>query len=201
MKQRLVAAIARWADESRLVPRRVWWAIAAAWYGLIFGLSAAPGLDAVSTESLLDLIALGDLNGLMRLTAHMSLFGVLAVWLYLALRPQGRASARKGFPRWAEANADDPRPARGRLPPRGLDRPSFRTAAAILLTGLFGISDEIHQHYVPARHGRALDALYDALGALLVLGVTIAAVRWARRQCGEASVRGPWPATEVTDGA
>ncbi|RME75026.1 MAG: hypothetical protein D6784_08775 [Chloroflexi bacterium] len=38
--------------------------------------------------------------------------------------------------------------------------------AAVLLAGLYGVSDEIHQLYVPGRHGQAADVLFDLSGAL-----------------------------------
>ena len=38
-----------------------------------------------------------------------------------------------------------------------------------VLTVLYGISDEIHQLYVPGRHGRVTDVLFDASGALLMV--------------------------------
>ncbi len=41
--------------------------------------------------------------------------------------------------------------------------------AALTLTILYGISDEIHQLFVPGRHGQLTDVLYDAGGALLML--------------------------------
>jgi VanZ family protein len=43
----------------------------------------------------------------------------------------------------------------------------FIVAASILLTGLYGVSDELHQHYVPHRTTSTLDALFDFLGGIL----------------------------------
>lgn len=41
--------------------------------------------------------------------------------------------------------------------------------AAFALTTLYGISDEIHQAYVPGRYSRLADVLFDAGGALLMV--------------------------------
>lgn len=41
--------------------------------------------------------------------------------------------------------------------------------AAFTLTILYGISDEIHQLFVPGRHGRLADVLFDTSGALLMI--------------------------------
>ncbi|MFA5550030.1 MAG: VanZ family protein [Trueperaceae bacterium] len=38
---------------------------------------------------------------------------------------------------------------------------------AVLLATLFGISDEIHQYFVPGRHADVLDVAADAVGALI----------------------------------
>ena len=42
----------------------------------------------------------------------------------------------------------------------------FVMAASILLTGLYGVSDELHQLYVPLRDGNIQDALFDFLGGI-----------------------------------
>ena len=38
---------------------------------------------------------------------------------------------------------------------------------AVLLATLFGVSDEIHQYFVPGRHADVLDVVADAVGALI----------------------------------
>jgi diacylglycerol kinase len=50
---------------------------------------------------------------------------------------------------------------------------------AFVLTTLYGISDEIHQLFVPGRHGQAGDVLYDASGALLMI-LLIWRFQWLR---------------------
>jgi len=41
--------------------------------------------------------------------------------------------------------------------------------AALGLTVLYGISDEIHQYFVPGRHARLADVLFDTGGALAMI--------------------------------
>jgi VanZ family protein len=42
----------------------------------------------------------------------------------------------------------------------------WRTAAiAVLLSALYGVSDEFHQYFVPMRHVEALDVVADTVGA------------------------------------
>lgn len=125
------------------------WLWVAAWYALIFALSQAPGTDKDSSARLLDLVALADFNGLARMLAHMTVFGVLAVLIYRAL----------GRGQWAVA-------------PR-------RIAATLALTALLAGLDELHQHFVPLRHGRPIDMLFDLVGATLVLGIALA---WQSRR-------------------
>jgi VanZ family protein len=43
---------------------------------------------------------------------------------------------------------------------------------AFALTALYGVSDEIHQAFVPGRESRALDVLIDSLGATISLTLT-----------------------------
>lgn len=50
--------------------------------------------------------------------------------------------------------------------------------AAFSLTVGYGITDEIHQLYVPGRHGRFADVLFDASGALaMILLIRLYAIR------------------------
>lgn len=50
-------------------------------------------------------------------------------------------------------------------------------AAAFVLTVLYAISDEIHQRYVPGRHGQVADVLFDSGGALAML-LLIRRLKW-----------------------
>ncbi|NWG14448.1 MAG: VanZ family protein [Acidobacteria bacterium] len=60
---------------------------------------------------------------------------------------------------WAVHEGMRPRPGRG-----GFVLP-------LLVTVLYGVSDEIHQGFVPARDASARDAIADAAGALLGVGL------------------------------
>jgi len=67
----------------------------------------------------------------------------------------------------------------------GLARPRpVPTALAGIAVVLWGISDEIHQHFVPGRDASGLDVLADAIGFLVGVAATAAWVAWR-----EASVR------------
>jgi VanZ family protein len=50
---------------------------------------------------------------------------------------------------------------------------------ALGLTILYGISDEIHQLFVPGRYGRIADVLFDTGGALLML-LLLRQLKWLR---------------------
>ena len=51
---------------------------------------------------------------------------------------------------------------------------------AVALTVLYAISDEIHQLFVPGRHGRVSDVLFDTGGALAMV-LLIRRVSWLRK--------------------
>lgn len=53
--------------------------------------------------------------------------------------------------------------------------------AAIVLTGLYAASDEIHQSFVPSRDARISDVLLDTSGAVLAMLVIWSISRWWRR--------------------
>lgn len=52
-------------------------------------------------------------------------------------------------------------------------------AAAFIMTVLYGLSDEVHQLYVPGRYGRLSDVMIDASGALMMV-VLLSKVKWLR---------------------
>jgi VanZ family protein len=54
-------------------------------------------------------------------------------------------------------------------------------AAPVLFTALYGLSDEIHQYFVPGRSSEWGDWLADVTGALLAQGFLLAYWRWRRR--------------------
>ena len=63
---------------------------------------------------------------------------------------------------------------------RGISR-SRTVTIAVLICGLYGVSDEIHQAFVPSRTPDVLDAWFDLAGSLLGTAAWIAAARWQRR--------------------
>jgi VanZ family protein len=50
---------------------------------------------------------------------------------------------------------------------------------SIVLSALYGISDEIHQHYVPSRNADVIDAMADIIGS--IFGVYIYQSIWTKR--------------------
>ena len=74
--------------------------------------------------------------------AHVAVYSILAVLFHVALAGYNNAA-----PRWVLA--------------------SF----AFALTVLYGVSDEIHQAYVPGRVASELDLAADAIGALIGVGM------------------------------
>ncbi len=60
----------------------------------------------------------------------------------------------------------------------------FAIAASIVLTGLYGVSDELHQYFVPYREASIWDGLFDFLGGtsgVYVYQVLIERFPWIRR--------------------
>jgi VanZ family protein len=53
---------------------------------------------------------------------------------------------------------------------RKMDRDAL--VLALVVSVLFGLSDEIHQSFVPGRDSSVLDLLVDTAGAVTALGVT-----------------------------
>jgi VanZ family protein len=116
-------------------------------------LSQLPGTDVDSTQAALARLDLGDLNSLARLGAHFGLFGVLALLVLGAMMATSRAG------------------------------PGLRlttVTAALGLTLVLGVADEVHQHFVPKRHFRWFDAAVDGAGAATALSAALA-VDWMRR--------------------
>ena len=52
--------------------------------------------------------------------------------------------------------------------------------SAFVLTGLYGVSDEVHQLYVPGRHGQIFDVMVDLSGAFVML-LALRRVSWLRK--------------------
>lgn len=59
-------------------------------------------------------------------------------------------------------------------------RPALpRAGMSWLLAVLYAATDEYHQTFVPGRHGRPMDLIFDGVGALIALGLIW---RWERRR-------------------
>lgn len=50
-------------------------------------------------------------------------------------------------------------------------RATRKAPLSLLIAGLYGVSDEVHQYFVPGRSASAYDALADVLGAGVVCGL------------------------------
>ncbi len=62
-------------------------------------------------------------------------------------------------------------------------------AVAAAIAVLYSVSDEIHQHFVPTRHGSPVDVLIDTAGVAIAM---IIAFRWRDRRtraAGDAELR------------
>jgi VanZ family protein len=65
----------------------------------------------------------------------------------------------------------------------GAQRPAARhVALALGLAVLYGLSDEIHQAFVPSRTGRLDDVVTDSIGAVVGLAVAYVALTWWGRR-------------------
>lgn len=68
----------------------------------------------------------------------------------------------------------------------------FQVRAAwltLMLAVLYGISDELHQSFVPGRQPAAADVAVDGLGAALALGAVWIYAAWVRRAGSAAAAR------------
>jgi VanZ family protein len=153
-----------------LFTKKFWLLVTATWAGLIFALSRAPYSSASSARFMsvvLDWLSisvlsrnLGLLNNLLRKSAHLTEYAVLAVFLYNSLKPAGD-------PRWS------------------------RKAAwwALLASGSYSITDELHQLFVLGRHASLFDCLMDTTGACLgLLVLSRAIVKLQRKQTGVVAI-------------
>jgi VanZ family protein len=146
-----------------LISRKAWLFLAAAWAATIFELSAGPYSSAASARFLstyrdwfcISILPrdLGLLNELLRKSAHLAEFAVLAVLLYNLLKPEEN-------PFWSPRAAN----------------------WALLLSGCYSITDEFHQYFVPGRHACLSDCVIDTTGAVLGLFVLSKVVAGVRRR-------------------
>jgi len=149
-----------------LFTRKAWWLLTATWVVMIFGLSRAPYSSASSARFLsmvLDWLSISVLsqnlvpmNNLLRKSAHLMEYAVLAVFLYNSLKPVGNPSWSRKAAFWA-----------------------------LVASGSYSITDELHQLFVPGRHASLFDCLIDTTGAFLGLFVlSKAIVMLQRKQTG-----------------
>jgi VanZ family protein len=89
---------------------------------------------------------------LFKKSAHFGMYAMLAFWWWRALNSR-----------------------RTSLPDTGTSR--TRLIAAFLIAVVYGISDEIHQGFVPGRNPSPTDVFIDAAGAATALGLVW---RWKR---------------------
>jgi VanZ family protein len=133
-----------------LFTKKVWWLLTATWAVIIFNFSRAPYASA-SSEKLLSKVLdglsisihpqnLALLNNVLRKSAHLTEYAVLAVFLYNSLKPAGG-------PAWSGKAA----------------------FWALLASGSYSLTDEFHQLFVPGRHASLFDCLTDTTGAFLGL--------------------------------
>lgn len=97
----------------------------------------------------------GQVVFVVRKTAHVTEYALLAMLLWRALRRPARS---------------DPRPWSWREP-----------AWALALAVLYAVSDELHQSFVASRFGSALDVCLDGAGAAGGLLVVWVASHWRKR--------------------
>ena len=142
--------------------KKVWWLAAAIWAVVIFDLSRAPYSSASSSRSISIVLRwlsisispqnLALLNSLLRESAHLAEYAILAMLLYNSLKPVGDAAWSRNAAFWS-----------------------------LLASGSYSLTDEFHQLFIPGRHASIFDCLTDMTGALLGLLVLSAALTVLRR--------------------
>jgi VanZ family protein len=146
-----------------LFTRKAWLLLSVTWAVIIFNLSRAPyssGSSARFISLVLDWLSvsllpenLGLLNNLLRKSAHLTEYAVLAVLLYNSLKPVGEHSCSRKAAVWA-----------------------------LLASGSYSITDELHQLFVPGRHASLVDCLLDTTGAFLGLFLLFSCLAVWRKQ-------------------
>jgi VanZ family protein len=146
-----------------LLSRKTWWLLTATWAVMIFNLSRAPYSSASSARFIsiaLNWLSisilpqdLGLMNTLLRKSAHLTEYAVLAVFLYNSLKPAGDAPWSRKAAFWA-----------------------------LLVSGSYSLTDEFHQLFVPGRHASFSDCVVDTTGALWGLFLLSNAIVVLRRK-------------------
>jgi VanZ family protein len=117
------------------------------WMGGIFYLSNQPTLDVPSLFENQDKVM------------HFGAYGLLGILLLGAMPLRREVLGFVPQPNQREVS--------GAIPPHAVGYSSRQVVLATLLASLYGISDEIHQSFVPGRSPDVLDWLADTSGALL----------------------------------
>ena len=126
----------------------LWWLPAILWAGVIYYMSTKTFGPSFSNRLLADILALFHLQvshhafGLLefglRKLGHLTEYSIFAFFLYHAMGDDDRSS-------W---------------------RPS-KALACVLLAGLYSLTDEFHQRFVPGRGPSIVDCGIDTIGATL----------------------------------
>ncbi len=127
--------------------RRLSLLLALTWMAGIFYLSHQPRLDIPSVFENQDKVM------------HFGAYGLLGMLLLGWMRPQGGVL---GF-----VPQPNLRGISGSMPVEAVGYSFRQIALATLIASLYGISDELHQSFVPGRNPDVLDWLADTTGALL----------------------------------
>jgi VanZ family protein len=126
----------------------LWWLPAIAWAGVIFFMSTKTFGSSFSARLLAEILALVHLqvaphtfallNHLLRKLGHLTEYSIFAIFLYHAVGDGDREA-------W------NPR----------------KALTCIVLAGLYSLTDEFHQRFVPGRGPSIVDCGIDTIGALL----------------------------------
>jgi VanZ family protein len=141
----------------------LWWVPVIIWAGVIFYMSTRAFGASFSNHLLRNILAVLHLEvshhtfhlltmGLRKL-GHFTEYSIFAIFLYLALGDDHRSA-------W------NPR----------------KALACILLAGLYSLTDEFHQRFVPGRGPSIVDAGLDTMGAMLGTVIVYFAGRGSTRR-------------------
>lgn len=133
----------RWYNTYCCAPLWIRAGVVVLWYAGIVTLSALPVATSASTKELVG--GLDVLNALLRSVAHLVVFGMWAVLVFVAF-------------------------AGGRICSVGAATYQHY-CAALATTALGGLADEVHQRYVPGRFFRWQDVATDTIGGFIALAI------------------------------
>lgn len=144
----------------------LWWAPPIIWAGVIFYMSTRTFGAAFSDELLRDILTTIRLGVLphtfdflataFRKLGHFTEYAIFSIFLYHALGKGDRSA-------W------NPR----------------KALACILLAGLYSLTDEFHQRYVPGRGPSLVDCGFDTIGATLGMLIVYIAGRGRLKSTGK----------------